>query len=160
MTSELARIRVMELGDLDKVVALAESLPQAPRWAREVYEAALTPGSAPRRVAVVAVEPVSNAVAGFAVVAVVGLEAEIESVAVAGKLQRRGIGLQLMGEMNGILGKAGVTKVFLEVRESNSPARMLYEGLGFRTTGIRRSYYSDPKEDAVLMELELEVKRG
>lgn len=160
MTGEPMRIRAMETGDLDQVVALADSLPQAPRWAREVYEAALTPGSAPRRLALVAVEPVSEAVAGFAVAALVGPEAEIESVAVAGKLQRRGIGLQLMGELKGVLGREGVTKVFLEVRESNTPAQRLYGRLGFKTTGRRRGYYLDPKEDAVVMGLELEGKRG
>jgi len=160
MTVETVRIRAMVFEDLDQVVALAASLAQAPRWAREVYEAALTPGSAPRRVALVAVEPGSAAVAGFVVAAVVGPEAELESVAVAEKLQRRGIGRRLVGEISGILGEAGVTKVFLEVRESNTPAQKLYEALGFGATGRRASYYLDPKEDAVVMALILGEDRG
>jgi ribosomal-protein-alanine N-acetyltransferase len=153
MSGEVVRIRAMALPDLDQVMALADSLAQAPHWAREVYEAALTPGSAPRREALVAVEGVSGVLMGFAVAAVVGPEAELESVAVAEELQRRGIGRQLVGEIRRILGEAGVTKVFLEVRQSNISAQRLYEALGFEATGRRASYYPDPKEDAVVMAL-------
>ena len=51
--------------------------------------------------------------------------------------------------------KGGVEKVFLEVRESNAPARHLYTILGFEEDGIRKGYYNLPKEDAVLMHLSL-----
>jgi [ribosomal protein S18]-alanine N-acetyltransferase len=47
-------------------------------------------------------------------------------------------------------------RVHLEVRQSNVPARALYEALGFSTTGLRRRYYGD--EDAVLMTLDLEAR--
>jgi ribosomal-protein-alanine N-acetyltransferase len=154
-TGQTVRIRAMVLADLDQVFALADSLAHAPRWAREVYEAGLTSGSAPRRMALVAEEPASGAVAGFAVAAVVGPEAELESLAVAEKLQRRGIGRQLVDEIVGMLGQEGVTKVFLEVRESNRPAQRLYDALGFKTAGRRASYYPEPKEDAVVMALSL-----
>ena len=50
--------------------------------------------------------------------------------------------------------------VFLEVRESNTAARRLYEKLGFRQTGRRKSYYTNPIEDAVLYPLNLCLRRS
>ncbi|MCP9452825.1 MAG: ribosomal protein S18-alanine N-acetyltransferase [Nitrospira sp.] len=47
----------------------------------------------------------------------------------------------------------GVSRAMLEVRSSNEAAQRLYQGLGFFSTGIRRGYYSNPTEDAVLMEM-------
>ena len=45
---------------------------------------------------------------------------------------------------------ACASKIFLEVRESNQPARRLYEKHGFREIGRRRRYYQNPLEDAIL----------
>ena len=45
----------------------------------------------------------------------------------------------------------GIVTFHLEVRESNLSARRLYERLGFYTDGLRKGYYTDPDEDAVLM---------
>jgi [ribosomal protein S18]-alanine N-acetyltransferase len=45
--------------------------------------------------------------------------------------------------------------IFLEVRESNQSARALYRKVGFKETGLRRSYYADPTEDAILCRLSL-----
>jgi len=64
---------------------------QAPRWAREVYETAIRPGSAPHRVALVAEEPIPGVV-GFAVASVVRPEAELETIGVAAGRQRRNDG--------------------------------------------------------------------
>jgi ribosomal-protein-alanine N-acetyltransferase len=49
------------------------------------------------------------------------------------------------------------TRVTLEVRQSNEPAKKLYASLGFTQTGLRKGYYSDDGEDAYTMALELEV---
>ena len=147
-------IRPMQDSDLDRVLEIAGNLAQAPRWAREVYEAAIRPGSAPRRVALVAEEATLGLV-GFAVASFVTPEAELETIGVAVARQRSGIGRQLLGETKRILGGLGVTKVILEVRESNSAARQLYRATGFDETGRRSSYYVDPKEDAIIMSLKL-----
>jgi ribosomal-protein-alanine N-acetyltransferase len=54
--------------------------------------------------------------------------------------------------LEALLDAAHQTKssVFLEVRESNAPARALYENAGFKQTGRRPSYYTSPLEDAIL----------
>jgi ribosomal-protein-alanine N-acetyltransferase len=51
--------------------------------------------------------------------------------------------------------KASVQKVFLEVRSSNTAAIKLYEGQGFKKQGIRKKYYSDNNEDAIVYAIEL-----
>lgn len=147
-------IRPMLASDIDRVLEIADNLAQAPRWAREVYRTAIRPGSAPRRVALVAEEPIPGVV-GFAVASVVMPEAELETIGVAAGRQRRGVGRRLLEEVGRILSGLGVTKVSLEVRESNRAARQLYRAAGFDEIGRRPGYYADPKEDAILMVLEL-----
>ena len=53
------------------------------------------------------------------------------------------------------LERKGVEKLFLEVRESNAPARALYEKLGFSYLNKRVKYYKDPIEDALVMQKEI-----
>ena len=51
----------------------------------------------------------------------------------------------------GLGARRGAQTVFLEVRESNSPALGLYQGAGFEVTGMRPDYYAQPREDALLL---------
>jgi len=82
-------------------------------------------------------------------------EAEVLKVAVLPEMRGQGIGRKLAEELTGRLRKLGVEVLHLEVRESNRAARILYETCGFRHSGRRPSYYSNPREDAVLMMLRL-----
>jgi len=144
----------MEGADLDRVLEIADSLVHAPRWARDVYEAAVDPGSTPRRVALVA-EEAGTGIVGFAVASVVLGEAELESIGVAAEWQRKGIGGALLDEMSRFLRGFGVRRMILEVRESNAAAQSLYRCHGFEEAGRRASYYIDPKEDAILLRASL-----
>ncbi|MDR3313903.1 MAG: ribosomal protein S18-alanine N-acetyltransferase [Oscillospiraceae bacterium] len=82
-------------------------------------------------------------------------EAFIDDVAVCPEHQRRGIGNALLAhaETEAILRGAG--KIHLEVRESNRAARALYAARGYREVGRRRGFYATPKEDAILMTMEV-----
>lgn len=84
-------------------------------------------------------------------------EAELVDVRVASDLRGRGLGRRLLQSALAELEVAGIRRVFLEVRESNQPARALYRQLGFADTGRRRDYYrrSSGPEDAMLMTLEM-----
>jgi len=62
--------------------------------------------------------------------------------------RRRGIARALLREL---LRRHAGTAVFLEVRASNAPALQLYQSAGFSTAGIRKSYYSNPYEDAIVL---------
>ena len=78
-------------------------------------------------------------------------ESEITNVCVAEKARRRGIGRALMEELFHRMQERKVRVIHLDVRLSNTPARNLYESLGFVQDGLRKGYYDLPKEDAVLM---------
>jgi ribosomal-protein-alanine N-acetyltransferase len=78
---------------------------------------------------------------------------EILNVAVHPEYRRLGIGEALVEDGLWRLAGAGIGLVFLEVRESNSAAQKLYEGMGFERVGKRRGYYRAPVEDAVVMRI-------
>ncbi len=78
-------------------------------------------------------------------------EAEIVNVAVRRDCQNRGLGKAMLLQLIKEERMAGIEKFFLEVRESNASARYVYKSLGFGEIGIRRRFYDEPVEDAVLM---------
>lgn len=151
--NESVQIRRMTGMDIGRVVEIAAGLKLAPRWPLDAYLAALNPVAQPSRVALVAEDPATATVVGFAVASLTIREAELETIAVAESVQRRGIARQLFGKMAEMLRLAGVTVSVLEVRSSNEPARAFYRALGFKEAGRRPRYYANPVEDAVLMTL-------
>ncbi len=82
-------------------------------------------------------------------------EAEILSFAVEIKYRARGVGTMLLKSYIKECMKLGIETVMLEVRETNLKAQHMYEKLGFVHVGWRKGYYSDPKENAKLYNLEL-----
>ncbi|MBQ7864528.1 MAG: ribosomal protein S18-alanine N-acetyltransferase [Lachnospiraceae bacterium] len=78
-------------------------------------------------------------------------EAEIPNVCVKASARKRGIGKQMMSVLIEEARKLGMAILYLEVRESNTPARTLYKSLGFEENGIRKNFYEHPVEHAVLM---------
>ena len=78
-------------------------------------------------------------------------EAEIPNVCVKAEARQKGVGKQMMTALIEKAKELGVAVLYLEVRESNTPARRLYESLGFVSDGIRKNFYEQPVENAVLM---------
>ena len=98
------------------------------------------------------------AVDGGRVLGYVGLmyvldEGYISNVAVHPEARRQGIGDALIDALAAKAAELELSFLTLEVRESNLPARRLYERFGFREAGRRRQFYSDPREDALLLTL-------
>jgi len=145
----------MTPADVPRVMAIASSLPEAPRWPVSAYLDALNPESTPRRIALVAAGSEPENIEGFAVASLLPPQAELETIAVAFQNQRQGIGRLLFDALLLELHKEGVAKVALEVRASNRAAMAFYRSAGFGQKGIRRSYYVDPVEDAVCLGLRL-----
>lgn len=85
-----------------------------------------------------------------------GEEMEIFNIGVHPDLRRLGLGRRLLGLVLQIGNKMGIRYAFLEVRESNAPARGLYADFGFEQVGRRKKYYPDNGEDALVMRLELQ----
>lgn len=96
----------------------------------------------------------TEAPSGFAMARVIADEAEILTVAVDPKTRRRGIGRQLMSDLIAEAAERGAASLFLEVAETNTAARALYDTLGFRQTGRRKGYFHHPdgtKTDAIVL---------
>jgi ribosomal-protein-alanine acetyltransferase len=96
-------------------------------------------------------DDLDSGLAGVGVAVLIPPQAELETIAVARLAQRRGIGACLLAELFENLKSRHITEVMLEVRESNGAARAFYASAGFAETSRRNSYYSDPKEDAILL---------
>lgn len=91
-------------------------------------------------------------VCGFVCGRSCGDEAELFRIAVIGGLRRQGVARQLVEHAITQLAADGVSRCFLEVRASNVAALGLYNKTGFVQIGLRRGYYTDPSEDAIIME--------
>jgi ribosomal-protein-alanine N-acetyltransferase len=90
-------------------------------------------------------------VMGASATRTVAEEVEVLTLGVAPLWRRRGVGRSLMDVALSEAGQAGARQVFLEVRESNRGARAFYAALGFLESGLRRAYYRDPAEDALVL---------
>ncbi|WP_263408531.1 ribosomal protein S18-alanine N-acetyltransferase [Terriglobus tenax] len=105
--------------------------------------------------AVVLIAEMDGVAAGCAVVSMVRIPgettAELEAIVVTAKYRRTGLGEAMMREMMATVQAEGAVRLLLEVRTGNLPAISLYQKLGFEKEGLRRRYYRDPVEDAVLM---------
>jgi ribosomal-protein-alanine N-acetyltransferase len=87
-------------------------------------------------------------------------EAHITTFAVHPAWRRQGIGERLLLAFLDIAVDRGAHEATLEVRLSNLPARRLYEKYGFRPVGLRPNYYSDDREDALIMTTEPLTERS
>ena len=78
-------------------------------------------------------------------------EAQVTNIALTASQRGRGLGKVLMEKLMRAAAERGAERMTLEVRPSNTPALRLYEGLGFAAIGVRKKYYQDNDEDAILM---------
>lgn len=93
----------------------------------------------------------SGRLIGYCACWVVFDELHLNSVAVDETCRRQGVARALLQHVLSDAHRAGVTAATLEVRGSNRPALALYQSLGFRVEGVRRDYYQDPREDALIL---------
>jgi ribosomal-protein-alanine N-acetyltransferase len=94
-------------------------------------------------------------IVGYIFLWVFGDEIEIANIAVHPNYRRMRIGSSMLSVIEDIFGEKA-KKVFLEVRASNIPAINLYKKMGFKVVGIRKRYYTDNDEDAIIMMKEIE----
>ena len=78
-------------------------------------------------------------------------EAQVTNIALTSAQRGRGLGKVLMAKLMRAAAERGAERMTLEVRPSNTSALRLYEGLGFAAIGVRKKYYQDNDEDAILM---------
>jgi [ribosomal protein S18]-alanine N-acetyltransferase len=142
-------IRRFEPRDADTVEKILANSPEAAPWTVKSLEQLNQRGELGW-----VIEEKSKVV-GFLVVRAVVAEAEILNLCVAPEKRRSGLAESLLNAAIAELRRTRVDRLFLEVRESNTPAISFYEKHAFRKTGRRPGYYRAPDEAAVLMMKEL-----
>ncbi len=141
-------IRDMDIGDLGEILAIEETCFSADKWQAEDFTYRF---SDPRFVNLV--YECDGRVAGYIPAFAVLDEMCIDSVAASSSYRRMGIAKELIGRC---IARKHPTKLFLEVRESNAPAIGLYTSIGFEKVGLRKNYYQQPVENAILMTYSIE----
>ena len=138
-------LREMLIDDLKQVMEIERELFHVP-WTREGFLTFLT-----REDAMFLVVEEKEQILGYCGLLMVLDEGDITNVAVRRDRQKEGIGNFLMESLIRLAAERGVTTIHLEVRVGNDRAIRLYERNGFTRDGIRKGFYSDPTEDALLM---------
>lgn len=101
----------------------------------------------------------TEGVVGYAGAWLVYDEGQITNIAIRPSARRQGFGATLTRALIEECFKRGMHEIFLEVRISNLSALSLYRQLGFTVKGMRKNYYSEPKEDAYIMSLIKEERK-
>jgi len=150
------RIRYATAADVPPMRSLAQNIPTAAHWSVAQYDSLFSP-DAPQRIALIAEsDSTPTAFAGFLIARLLPCTCEIENLVVAPQSRRRRIASSLIRAVLGHAQAANCAEVLLEVRESNTAARRLYEKIGFRSISRRSAYYDNPIEDAVLYRFPLQ----
>jgi [ribosomal protein S18]-alanine N-acetyltransferase len=142
--------------DLDGILAVEAASFTNP-WTRAMYEWELQNRSVCH---ILVVRLPGCRVAGFCSFWLVVDEIHINNVAILPEYRGRGLGTRLMRRVLTEGLRLGATRATLEVRASNAAARQFYEGLGFRAAAVRKHYYTNPVEDALILWREPELGRG
>jgi ribosomal-protein-alanine acetyltransferase len=137
--------RSAKLDDVPAILAIEQQAASAAHWPAEEYVKLVKAG-------VVLVAEQAGKLRGFVCAKTIASEWEIENIVVATEFLRQGIADQLMRALIEQAENGAASRILLEVRESNQPARRLYQKHAFREVGRRRTYYNSPLEDAILYE--------
>lgn len=141
--------------DLLEVVEIEEASGLS-RWGWEAYHAELAQGSNVLMFVALGQDGATGqssgrSVRGFIASRLIANELHVNNVAVRDEDRRQGIGQALLERVIAEGRRLGAQLAFLEVRAGNKIAQSLYARCGFKRRGIRRNYYSDPVEDALVM---------
>lgn len=157
------QIRVANPGDIDAMTELDAVCFTSP-WSRASFEAELTTNRlawylvaeelAVQDNAILEPDASQGKLIGYAGLWAIQDEGHITNVAVHPEYRRKHLGSILVGTLIDETKKEGLVRFTLEVRASNQAAISLYEAFGFETAGIRKGYYEDNNEDAMIMWLD------
>ena len=144
------QIRPLRPADAPRISDILRDSTEAAQWPPESYvKLTVSPGG------VFLVCETATQVIGFVAARQVADEAEILNIAVHRDFRRKGVATALLLAALDKFRSSAIARVFLELRESNRPARALYERHGFVFSGRRKAYYRDPTEDALCMQKKL-----
>ena len=145
MMIELRRLTLADLGDIERIERSAYPTP----WSRSMFAGEL---AKPSSISLGAVDAEGEfALVGYLIISRYVDAWHVMNIAVDPPYRRRGVATTMMEELFRLTVDDGRRGYTLEVRVSNASAIALYERLGFHATGIRRGYYTDNREDALVM---------
>jgi ribosomal-protein-alanine N-acetyltransferase len=145
MTALAVEIRRLSIGDLPEIEAIEQRAYRTP-WSRSMFASELAKGTS---ICLGAFE--GDQLVGYIVNSRYVDAWHVMNVAVDPEYQRRGIATRLLERLFELTDEDDGRGYTLEVRVSNREAIRLYEKLGFERHGIRRGYYTDNREDALIM---------
>ena len=144
-------VRAAIAADIPNLLSLERESATAAHWSEVEYQKLFAPGFLERVALVIKAD---GRLVGFLVARIVSTECELENIVVEETGRRKGLGRRLLAELVKRAKAREVTTIFLEVRASNWPARAFYWAHGFQESGVRKSYYVAPVEDAVIYRLQ------
>jgi ribosomal-protein-alanine N-acetyltransferase len=139
--------RTLSDRDLDDILLIERASFSNP-WTREMYMREL---QNPDVSFLYVLRMAPEGIVAFCSFWVVLDEIHINNIAVRGDFQGRGLGAALLQRVLEVGASRGAERATLEVRRSNTPARRLYERLGFEIAATRPNYYVSPSEDALIL---------
>jgi ribosomal-protein-alanine N-acetyltransferase len=142
-----AEIRPLQLRDLSAIEEIERTSYPTP-WSRSMFAGEL---AKPSSISLGAFEPDTRKLLGFLIISRYVDAWHVMNLAVAPEHRRKGIATSLLERLFELTAGEGRRGYTLEVRISNDVAIRLYEQAGFKARGIRRGYYTDNREDALIM---------
>jgi [ribosomal protein S18]-alanine N-acetyltransferase len=144
MTLEFRRLKLRDLNEIEVIERSAYPTP----WSRSMFAGEL---AKPSSICLGAIDADADRLVGYLIISRYVDAWHVMNLAVAEDQRRKGIATRLMERLFELTAGDGRRGYTLEVRVSNEAAIKLYESLGFKARGVRRGYYTDNREDALIM---------
>jgi [ribosomal protein S18]-alanine N-acetyltransferase len=144
MTLEFRRLKLRDLNEIEVIERSAYPTP----WSRSMFAGEL---AKPSSICLGAFDAEERRLVGYLIISRYVDAWHVMNLAVDESHRRRGIATRLMERLFDLTAGDGRRGYTLEVRVSNEAAIKLYESLGFKARGVRRGYYTDNREDALIM---------
>src|SRR5918911_104834 len=141
---ELRRLQMRDLTSIEQIERRSYPTP----WSRSMFASEL---AKPSSICLGAFDPETDELVGYLVISRYVDAWHVMNVAVAPEHRRRGVATTLLERLFELTAGRGRRGYTLEGRVSNTGAIKLYERMGFRPRGVRRGYYTDNREDALIM---------
>ena len=145
MTATIRRMTMQDVPAVHEIDVLSFSMP----WPERSFHFELSGNPVSRAW----VAEMDERIAAMLVLWLIVDEAHIATIAVHPDFRRQGIGEQILLSALRAARQEGARRAFLEVRAGNAAAQAMYKKYGFVVAGVRRGYYKDNNEDALLMDL-------
>ena len=145
MTTSIIKVRPMRWWDIDVVDPLEQELFPLDPWSIDQWWREL----AQLHNHYFVVESAGE-LCGYAGLSISGIDADIQTIAIADSFQGKGIGRKLLNQLVARSRELGVTYIFLEVRSDNTSALSMYSSFGFAEISKRAKYYPDGTDAVIL----------